>query len=206
MATRNKTPMTMNEEAIALHFLLGRAISAWASVERSLCAVSSACFTKHNFNSSTLMFFSIDNFRSKLQSVDNLFSTKFDGTKNARDWERIHQTLERLSSIRNKLAHYHAVTYTGIPGRRIILVPILSKTPRLKQKTPKPPAGSLAIRDIAYAIHQFEAVGHALDFLFLRVTKQKHHLPASLTQEGDVPTMEAITYQIRSIFSEMLSP
>jgi hypothetical protein len=206
MGARNKGAMTPQEETVAFYYLLGKAISAWANVERALCAVASSCFTKHNFNYSILMFFSIDNFRSKLQAVDHLFHTKFEGTKYAREWESIFQNLERLAKIRNQLAHYHTLGYEGQPGRRIALVPVLSRAPKLKQRTPKPPAGSLCLREIDHARLQFEAVGYGLDFLFWKVTKQKHQLPASLARAGDVPTMESITLQIRAMLSALHSP
>jgi hypothetical protein len=152
------------------------------------------------------MFFSIDNFRSKLQAVDNLFETKFESTKYITEWQSIFNRLQSLAAIRNQLAHYHTVGYLGTPGRRLALVPVLGKIPKLKQKTPKPPAGSLCLRDIAHARQQFEAIGYALDFLFWRVTKQKTKLPTSLAQAGDVPTMASITLQIRSIILVLRSP
>ena len=145
------------------------------------------------------MFFSIDNFRTKLQAADVLITTRFDGTKHVNEWDSIHRELVKLAAVRNRLAHNHMVSYYHeLPGRRLALVPVLGKAPKLKQRVPKPPSGSLCLRDIAYAQRQFEAVGHALDFLFWRLTKQKTQLPASLAQAGDVPTMAQLTRQIRS--------
>jgi hypothetical protein len=195
--------MTAAEESLYFYYYLGRAITAWANVERQLCYLITTCFTKHNSNAAVMAFFSVDNFRSKLQMTDTLFTTKFYGSAHVKKWEEIHSTIERLATVRNHLAHYHTIGYLGKPGRRLALVPVLSRGTKLKQRVPTPPPGSLCIRDIAYAQLQFDAAAYALEFLAYRVTKHKTQLPASLAQVGDVPTLEQLTRQTRTLFSKL---
>lgn len=199
--------MTSGEETLSFYYLLGSAISAWANVERALCGVVSTCFTKHNTTLAIIAFFSIDNFRTKLQTANHLFTTKFDGTKYVAEWEKIVPSLERLAILRNHLAHYHTVGYQHEPpGRRLALVPVIGKIPKFRQRVPKPPPGSLCLREIAHARRQFEAVGYALDFLFWRVTKQRTQLPASLAQAGDALTMAELTRLMRAILYRQPPP
>lgn len=194
--------MTVHEEIIAFHYYIGQAIIAWAEVEKALAWIFTLCFTTHNRNAAAIVFFSVENFRSRLQSVVHIFNTKFNGTAHVRHWEELYRELGRLSQLRNHLVHYHKVPYSdGKPGRRIALIPTLSRGPSLRQRTPKPPPGSLCLREIVHARMQFEALAYGLQLLASRVLKQKTLLPASLAQAGDVPTMAMLTSQIRAMLS-----
>jgi hypothetical protein len=201
MASPNRSPMTPYEESIAFYYELGLAIAAWANVERSLLWIVTACFTKHNHVQASLAFLSIENFRSKMLAADHLFTTKF--SKNAahiNSWQQLYHKLQKLSSLRNHLVHYHAMGYAvAAPGRRYALIPTLSKNSGFVQKIPKPPSGSLCLRDIVDARNQFNALAHGLEFLVYRVKKHKTRLPASLAQAAKPPTMAQLTRQIRSI-------
>jgi hypothetical protein len=86
--------ITEYEESVAFYYEIGLAITAWANVERSLLWIVTACFTKHNYTQAALQFLSIENFRSKLAAAEHLFSTKFDGTKHAADWESLFSDLD----------------------------------------------------------------------------------------------------------------
>lgn len=195
--------MTPYEEMIAFYFELGRAISAWADVERALFQIYISCFTKHNYDPAGLTFFSIENFRSKMKAVDTTFRTKFDGTHHVADWDSIYKRLERHSSFRNHLVHYHTRSYDHAkPGRRMALIPTLSKAPRFRQKVPKPPDGSMFLRDIVTSRYQFTALAHGLELLFYRAKKWKTQLPTSLAQADDAPTMAQLTRQISTMLSE----
>ena len=137
-------PLTEFEESIAFYYELGLAITAWAHVERALLWIVTSCFTKHNQIQAAIQFLSIENFRSKLLAADHLFTTRFDGTKHIGDWEALYAKLERLSSLRNHLVHYHQMGYVpGKPGRRYALIPTLSKSTKFRSRTPQPPSGSL---------------------------------------------------------------
>jgi hypothetical protein len=194
--------LTAYEESIAFYYELGLAITAWANVERSLLWIVIACFTKHNHTQASLQFLSIENFRSKLLAADRVFSTKYDGTKHVDNWGALFAKLEKLSSLRNHLVHYHTMGYpNGKPGQRYALIPTLSKTPKFKSKTPQPPPGSLFLRDIVHARYQFNALAFGLEFLVYRVKKYKTQLPASLAQAAGAPTMAQLVRQIRPILS-----
>ena len=199
--------MTGYEESIAFYHELGVAVSAWANVERALVWIVTSCFSEQDQESSALMFLSIENFRSKTQVADNLFRTKFDGTAHIESWNELSQRTERLSQLRNHLVHYHTMGYSdGKPGRRLALIPTLSRKPKFRQKLPKPPSGSLCLRDIVSARLQFTALAFGLEFLVHRVNQQKTLLPASLAQADDAPSMAKLTHQIRTMLSQPLSP
>jgi len=195
-------PLTEYEEYIGFYLEIGMAITAWAHIELALYWVTSTCFSKSNRPAAGLGFFSIDNFRSKLQFADNLVRAKYTSGKHIKDWNELHGQLESLAKIRNKLAHYHVMSYSnGKPGRRRALLSRIDKPTRFKQATPKPPSSALCIRDIMHARMRFAAAAFALEFLFYRMMRRKTQLPASLAQVRDAPTMVWLTHQMRTILT-----
>jgi hypothetical protein len=200
-------PMTEYEESIGFYYTIGTALTSWANVERSLLWTLNSCLPKTTHIRSALMFLSIENFRSKLQVVDRLFSEQHGGTKHVSEWENISERIEKLSSIRNHLVHYHFLGYpNGKPGRKYALIPTTSPTPKFISKTPQPPAGSMFIREIEHARLGFNALAFALEFLVYRVMKHKTQIPTSLAQDPSAPTMATLTHQIRTILSQQHSP
>lgn len=195
--------MTAYEETVAFYYAIGEAITTWATVEKALLWIVTACFTKHNLDNAAITFFSIENFRTKILAADRLFNTKFEGTAHIKQWEDLLRSLERLSQVRNHLVHYHVMGYTdATPGRRMALTATLLVKTKFRQKNPKPPSGSLCLKDIVYARRQFEALAYGLEFLVHRVKKHKTQLPTSLAQAGDPPTIAQLTRQIRAILSQ----
>jgi len=200
-------PLTEYEESIAFYYELGTTITAWADVEKSLLWIVTACFPKTAQERAALSFLSIENFRSKMTVADRLFTFKFDAAKHIDQWEQLYSKLEKLSSLRNHIAHYHASWYPHAkPGRRGALIPTISDTPKFRSRRPQPPPGSLFLRDIVHARHQFNGLSRALEFLVYRAKGKKTQLPISFAQVGDAPTMEQLVRQIRPLLAKQPAP
>src|SRR6202007_410254 len=124
----------------------GSAITQWAHVEEALWLVLAACFTA-DFPALRTAFFSVENFRSRLQLVDKVFRQTFRDKKNIEAWSDLHDRLRSTSSARNALAHYRVVVYPEQPaGRHYALLPRLTDT---NSRNPlKPPPGALFVRDL----------------------------------------------------------
>ena len=207
MAGSSKDELTAYEENTGFYHQLGLAITAWAHVELALMWVFGSCFTKHTQQRAVITFYSIENFRSKLQVVDRIFKTKHSRKKLIKTWEGLYVDLQRLSTLRNHLVHYFHMGYpTNRAGRRDALIPQIGPSTRYRQRTPKPPPGSLCIRDIMHARQRFNALAFGLEFLVYEIKKQKTQLPASLARPGNVPTMAYLTRQIRTILQRPPSP
>lgn len=200
-------PLTATEEMIAFYYYIGRAITSWAHVESALFWVVSSCFSKSSHQKLDIGFFSIENFRSKLQFADRIFKAKYAQKKHLNEWNRLFKELERHSRTRNHLAHYHVLNYPhGRAGRRCALLPRIANQPTRRQQVPKPPSEALCIRDIIQAQQNFSALAFSVEFLFYRLIRRKTTLSASLAQAKDAPTTAQLTRQIRTMVSRLPSP
>jgi hypothetical protein len=192
-------PLTSNEESIAFYYYIGQAITEWARVELSLYWLVSACFTKGNRERLAAGFFSIENFRSKLKFVDEIFKAKYHKPRHIKQWESLREDLERLSRVRNHLAHYVVREYAeGRPGRRLALQPRINQPTKFKQIIRKPPSGALCLKQIVHAKRRLEALASAVEFLFYDLLRLKTPYPASLAQADDVPSMASLALLIRA--------
>lgn len=192
--------MSVNEERVWFYYYLGRAITSWAHVEQALCWVGCCAFSEDDQMQFVTTFFSIENFRSKLQVVDRLVEQKFEHKLDT--WQGLKINTERLSKVRNQLAHYPVLGYlNGKPGQRIALLPRFSKPSKFKQATPKPPSGSLGIRDIVHSQMRFNALMFALETFQHRLLGQDTHIPVEFTEPGDAPTLGKIAGQMRKLVS-----
>lgn len=189
--------ITANEEGLWFYYQLGRAITSWAHVEQALCWVGCCSFSKDDQLQFITTFFSIENFRSKLQVVDRLVASKF--KHHAKTWEPLKTDLERLSKIRNNLAHYPVMNYgNDLPGQRIALLPRFGKPSKFKQALPKPPSGSIGLRDIVYAQQRFTALMFGLEAFQHTLQGTTSIFPDMATQAGNVPSLVDIARQMRA--------
>jgi hypothetical protein len=140
-AKPSRAPLTPHEEAVAFNFFLGSAISQWAHVEAGLFWLASLCFREHEHYYVAVIIFSIDAFYNKLKVVDRLVKAKYRKTAHIKKWTKLFEELDRLSNIRNCLAHYNSTHYPKAkPGRRFALeARIMGR--RQPQRVPKPPSG-----------------------------------------------------------------
>lgn len=105
--------------------LVGEAISEWSFVELSLCNLFTICVTPTSshpdddaqavvyidFQVPTAIFYSVENFRSKLRMVDAALEARISGSDERSvelrtDWAALSKKTRKLSLKRNRLAHW----------------------------------------------------------------------------------------------------
>ncbi len=105
--------------------LVGEAISEWSFVELSLCNLFTICLTPCSANPDsdqeavvyvdfqvpTAVFYSVENFRSKLGMIDAALCARIAGSNQRAvdvrdDWSKLREKIRKLSLKRNKLAHW----------------------------------------------------------------------------------------------------
>ena len=91
----------LRQEEVAFYHELGRALTAWADVEYELCVVALNCFDGGKPISKLgpvtdfkAAFFSIENFRSKLQFSNVLVSRHLQGSVLLTEWAGLLRRLE----------------------------------------------------------------------------------------------------------------
>jgi hypothetical protein len=154
--------MTPVEEHILFYHELGMAISQWAQVEMALRDVVVNTMPRADRRKLSVGFYSIENFRSKLQFCDNLLVEAFDGTAHLADWPKLQDRLSKSATKRNKIAHRTVVTYaSGSPGRRYALVEWLTEQFSARSRKQrfltagKPPQGALCLLDVIHIRYEF---------------------------------------------------
>lgn len=209
----SRDQLTAHEESIGFYYELGLAIATWAHVEDSLSWLYALNFGLSKFERAQIAFFSIESFRSKLQAADRTLRHRFRLPALGADrltlefWGQAFSDLESLAKTRNKLAHYPVVIFPDArAGRRYALVPRHSKPPEIKQRTPKPPSGSLCIKDIVHARLQFSALTESLKALFDATHGRKAPPPASSALKVSAPETAKLTRQIRTICQQPPQP
>jgi hypothetical protein len=193
--------MTPGEEHTAFYHAIGMAITQWAAVEHSLYDVLSACFEDQQSASVGVAFFSVENFRSKLQIVDNVIALRFKDVPHFSDWIELHRRIESAAGDRNALAHQWVLIYPNEkPGHRYSLRPWL---PKLRKKAPKRqqkfPPGSLFVRDIALLVGRFSTISNALMNFAARLRGRQEHFPKSAEQEPHPMTLRELKHQTYAI-------
>lgn len=198
MAKGGPVEISASEEGIWFYYQLGRAITSWAHVEQALCWVGCCSFVEDDQTQFIVSFFSIENFRSKLQVVDRLIAHKF--KQHVDSWEPIKDDLVGLSKIRNQLAHYPVMNYgNNTPGQRIALLPRFGQPSKFKQTLPKPPSGALGIRDIAHAERRFTALMFKLEAFKHTLLGTVSIFPAAAAEAKNVPRLQDIARTMRKI-------
>ena len=153
--------MTPAEEYLAFYSELGLTLSQWANVEHSLSDLVVAAVGSREKKTVLVGFFSIENFRSKLQFANNLSMSACSETGHLAKWQRLKTKAERLASRRNAVAHRTVVVFSsGVSGRRYALVEWLEFRQSISAEKPrvsstKPPSGSLCLRDLIQIRYDF---------------------------------------------------
>lgn len=203
--------LTFDEELSALRHELGRAIAQWAQVENSVRYICVACFEAGADNMThramQLGFFSIENFRSKLDFADAVVCKVYEGPK-AKSWELLLDRTRRASAARNKLVHRSVKFFPLLnkPGRRALLVPWIYKSPAITPRNPRPPDGSLGLLDVIKFRFEFFALHIALENLRERLLGRAALLPESLEQPDHPPKIQTLTPLIRAGHLHLLEP
>ena len=192
--------MTPNEEQLCFYFQIGSAITQWAHIEFGLFDVVSAAFEDPKESPLASAFYSVENFRSKLQLVEQVVALKFRTTPHFDDWIILHGKLESAAKARNKLAHYWVLIYPNDkPGLRMTLMPQLGnvrKTP--PKKKPKKPPGALHVKDIAQLSRRFSLLSNALHNYASRLRGQER-IPPLPEQEPRPLTLRELRHLIRAV-------
>lgn len=196
--------MTQEEEIIAFHYCLGVAITQWSNVENMLRNILVTCFKDEELNREALSvgFLSLEGFRAKLDFANRAVGRKLAGTKLSEEWERLVERTRTLSSQRNKLAHWALGKYWQLPeGRRVVLTPWIYPKPKRRTKVPRPPNGSMHIRDIDRLSKEFIALVVSLENFLHRAVGQPEPHPKSAERSQNPQTLSSLLRQIREIFS-----
>src|SRR3954447_23805124 len=98
--------MTPAEEHLAFYYSIGLAITQWSYVEISLAGVVRACLGEIEPSAIDLAFYSVENFRSKLQMADNLVHSRFMGSDALDEWIKLLDIIQSAANSRNALVHH----------------------------------------------------------------------------------------------------
>jgi hypothetical protein len=151
-------------------------------------------------NGGHVTFYSVENFRSKLQVVDNLLSAKFRDHPAFEDWPDLLERCRQTSSGRNTIVHHRLIADPKAkPGRRYGLQPVLpdfKNPPKIKRKRP---AGTLCIRDIAILQSRFVLLSNALHNFAARLRGLPVPLPKSSEQDAHRRSLEHLRRQIHEL-------
>ncbi len=186
--------MTAFEESILFYYEIGHTITQWAHVETGILSLNLTAFHNDDRSLSVLNYYSIENFRSKLQAVDAVLKHKYQGTDHLRDWTSMHARATSLAQGRNRLAHRGVMVYPhGRAGKRYALVPWTYARPKFRTRGPSPPPpGSLFIRDIAALRLQFFALCVGLENLHHRILGLPEQIQKSLEQPANPPSLRQL--------------
>jgi hypothetical protein len=205
--------MTHNEEAILFYRELGLAIAQWAAVENALAQLTTLCLIDAKDRWMLYMgFYSIENFRSKLQFTHTLIVDKFKDSAALAEWPDLVKRLKSDSAQRNKLVHRVVVDYPFGKklGRRFALVPapkpdVLDTRSAVNQHE-KPPADSLCLRDINGMRTEFFAVYVNLVNFSARIRGLDEPLPKSLEQAKGPHTIQSLRNQMHELLGHPPKP
>jgi len=197
--------VTHNQEFMLFYHKLGEAIASWANVESALFNVFLRGFKKGNYDALYSAYFSIESFRSKLNAVDRVFRGSIDDKKTLATWTDIKDTLNTLSTARNRLAHWRVSSIDNDrTGRRVALVnphDLNLKNWRLKEV----PAGAQCLRDIARTYEDFEHAYYRIIDLLNHLDKRSS---ASMAEMMELPlaTVEQMAKQMRETINAKEDP
>ena len=194
--------MTPFEESILFYYEIGVAITQWAHVEMALQWLMQSCFHDDDRKMTGLTYFSIENFRSKVQVVDVVMRNKYEGTDYLTEWATVLERIPAIAKGRNKLAHRLVIIFhENQPGKRYALVPWIYK-PNKKKSSPSrptpPPPGSLFIQDVVELRQQFSAVRAGLENLFFRILGRPELILKSHEQPAGRPTTRQLARLLRA--------
>ncbi len=168
------TPAQENECALQA---VGQAISSWARVEHGLCEVFTACISPaHTImgdgfvapGAPAVVFYSIENFRTKLLITDRIYRFHVTGVTHAdhliKCWQRTYDHTRRLSGRRNLFAHWNMVQFGDRkPGQRSRLMPPFLSTAFREEISNR--QGGLALPDILRLADAFIKLSQSLTWL-----------------------------------------
>lgn len=194
--------ITPSEEEVVFYDEFGKTITAWANVEFGLVFLTCACVKKKDWPLLTKGFYSIENFRSKLQFSGNLITTKFHDHPHIDEWPKLEKRLITLSKKRNKLAHYRVGVFpqkTRKEGRRIGLQSVLP--PKNAKSSQQMEGHILFLADLMQIRAEFSSIWkNLMSFGGILMGKQ---VPLSelLPQVKSLPTLRTLRNRMHVVFA-----
>lgn len=201
--------MTPDEEIIVFHYQLGVAITEWSHIESLLREVLVCGFRDQDLNREALSvgLFRLEGFRAKLNFIDGTVTRKLAGSPHLAEWRRLVDRARTQSGSRNKLAHWPIDKYWECPpGQRVVLRPWLSPKKKKATRVPRPPAGSLHLREIIKIHLQFKALAVSLMNFLYRACNAQAPLPESDEQAGRPMTVTQLARQMREVLGVRSRP
>jgi hypothetical protein len=185
------------EEQVCFYGELGLCITNWAHVEERLRKIVLASLVIDDHNVISVGFFSIENFRSKLEFVDKVVERRFAGQTVLHDWPKLVDRARRASFLRNKLAHRRVRRIEkSKAGRRYALEAWINKKSDLAASKDKPLPGALCLRDIVSIRFEFVSLCHTLDNFCARLAGHPEPRPKSDEQPQRPPTIRQLKHLI----------
>lgn len=205
----NGDAMNVNEEFLAFHFHLGLAITQWAHVEFAMAQIIVVCFRQLNGESVQTTvngFLSIENYRSKLKYIDTILADLPIADEMLAKWSVLHKRCARLSTKRNKLAHFWVINdLHGKPGKRQKLIPKRpdeSDKPTIHEQFPT----GICLRDVVSFRLEFFALTRALENFADRLVPQEANFPEDQEQPQAPPSLAQLRRQIYGFASRPPRP
>lgn len=200
-----KDAVSFEEEFVTFYHELGAAISIWANVEHAVLQVALSVIADDFHIALSKGYFSIENFRSKIEFIDKIMSDVLDQSDTLPKWEALADRTRAASALRNKLAHRMVITsQESKAGRRLVLSPWIYETPKFKTAKPAPPPGSLGLRDVVKARFEFYSLSLALMNFSSLLRNNPAQYPASDEQPMHLPTTLQRVRQIHAILAGQL--
>lgn len=201
--------MTPAEEHYIFYYELGLAITQWAHVEMALRDVTVNCVSAIDRRTISIGFYSIENFRSKLQFCDKIITERFEASPHFSDWRNLRERLTRASSKRNRLAHRGIIVFPAAhAGRRYALVQRLTEQFTAKSKKPtrasstNPPQDALCLRDVVQFRLDFFSLLVDLANFAAKLAGRAPEFPPEFQGPKTPPTLSEMRAQMRHILIE----
>lgn len=194
--TATKSKILLCEEENIFYIELARAIVEWANVEHCLSLLVHICVENNERETLDNGFYSIENFRSKLQFVSTLIKTKFKEHECLENWKNIEERVITLSAKRNKLVHFRFTVFQqNKEGKRYALIPFLME---IDINKPPPQKNVLFLPDIIQIRYDFFQIWKDLIYYRDALLRIQVLLPESSLQSKKIPpSIHTLRDQIR---------
>jgi hypothetical protein len=201
--------MNIAEERVAFFHEIGLAVTQWAEVEAMMFHVTAVAM--RNLLDADLLsygFFSVENFRSKLEFSNKIILKRFEDNQSHIDsWIDLCKRIDACSSRRNHLAHFSVLIYDkNCDGRRYALVPRFTPLAQQHSSTLKPPSGSLCLRDINAIRLESLAITRTLQNFYARLCGNSELFPKAHEQPENPSPSHTIIAQIHEALGHHAKP
>jgi hypothetical protein len=188
MAERTEE-LTAGEEGVLFYYLVGLAISNWATVEASMLRFLLGGFKDQIHHSAIgVAFYALEGARAKREFTEAFVNRALLGHPRKAEWTKLIERVKQATDKRNNLAHWQMQFYEKArPGRRYALEHPVQNKKRPKTKVPLPRPGALCVREI-FKIHaEFMALHYAFSNFHARLLGEKEPFSTSAELPSNPP-------------------